>query len=220
MNGLEQITGAILEEARADAEKQLSLAREEAQATLASAKTQAQRVTEEAAHARESRVQALIAQEESAAGAEDRRAVLSARMETVGEAYRQAMAEMTQMPDGERLDFCIGLLQGALASCKAEREAHARLYGEEPPLPELAAILSRKDRAAFGEQLLTRVRKEAGECAAYAEKLVLAPAGDFAGGLILRMGDVESNGTLEMLLAQHRKAYTTRVFRMLYPEKG
>ena len=194
MNGIEKITQMIQSEAQTEIDGVLSAAREEAAQTTARYEAQAQAETaeltaknEKAAAEREER---LV----SVAQMEARKVALAAKQEMLAKAYDRAMERLTSLPDEEY----VGLLAGLAAKASST--------GREE------VILSQKDRARYGKQVVTQANERLGD----GHLTLSVQTRPIRGGLILSDGDVEVNCTFETLVRLLRGEMDRTVVEVLF----
>ncbi len=190
MNGIENITEKIRAEAAASSAK-----------IDADAAGDAKAIAEKYAAAAESEKAAIIADAKQKAANEALRADsqadinarnrrLAARREVIAEAFDLALAELCHLDDEKYLSWMERMVKDAQTA-----------DGE--------VIMNEADRAKYGEEL---VRRAAGD-----KKLALAAdTGSFAGGFILREGQIETNCTFEVLINSSREDLEGEIAAVLF----
>lgn len=223
VNGLEKMKEKILEEARADAAKTVADAQTQADAVKASydAKIEAMRAETNDRATRE--VKSILNRAESSAEALKRNTVLSMRGSMIDEAFREALAEIRQMPREEYLALLTSLLATALAEQIEAERVSLELYGEpEEPLPTTYEILlNAEDRAAYGSELIDSVRRSVVNKIPLeaVKKLVLSDkTAPIDGGLVLKYGDIEINCSIAMIFSQIRPGLEAEIEQVLFEE--
>ena len=191
MDGIEKITGRIA----ADTEAEIASIQAEArrQADEITARYEAQAKREVAARGRRSAEerQARLA---SVAQLDARKLELAAKQEMLAKAYDRAMERLTSLPDGEY----VGLLAGLAAKASST--------GREE------VILSQKDRARYGKQVVTQANERLGD----GHLTLSVQTRPIRGGLILSDGDVEVNCTFETLVRLLRGEMDRTVVEVLF----
>ncbi len=124
---------------------------------------------------------------------EGKKAALAMKQKQVGEAFDRAMKAIPELPEGEYEDFLVRLAADSIAS------------GDEE------VIFNQRDRERLGERTVAAIN------AAKGTRLTLsAQSRDFAGGLILKRGNIEVNATLELLMELARRELAPEVARILF----
>ncbi len=125
---------------------------------------------------------------------EARKGMLAVKQELVARSFDQALTALCALPEEEYVAFLTKLAVGASVS------------GDEE------IILNPRDRAAVGEKVV-----EAANAALNGGKLRLSgETRDFAGGLILRRGNVEANCTAELLVELSRSELSNEIAGILF----
>ena len=224
IKGLEKITEKI----RADAEAEVARIYAEADARCADiaarAEERAKLRQEEMREVIEREATAHITRAKSSAAMQKRNRLLETQSALVDGVFEGALVAMKSLPTDAYTALLAGILSASfLEQLESEREAR-ELYGDEAVEAPAAyeVILNQNDRTRCGDALLTAVRQRlAGK--APKEKLallVLSPkCAPIDGGVILRCGDVEANGSFALLFAQLREELETEVSRALFSEK-
>ena len=116
------------------------------------------------------------------------------KQEMLAKAYDRAMERLTSLPDGEY----VGLLAGLAAKASST--------GREE------VILSQKDRARYGKQVVTQANERLGD----GHLTLSVQTRPIRGGLILSDGDVEVNCTFETLVRLLRGEMDRTVVEVLF----
>ena len=125
---------------------------------------------------------------------EGRKATLAVKQEMVSLAFDKALEALCSLPEEDYAAFLAGL--AAKASVSRDEEV----------------ILNARDRAAVGEKVVEAANARLG-----GGRLTLSPeTGDFAGGLILRRGNVEANCTAELLVDLARGDLSAEIAGILF----
>ena len=193
MSSAENITQKIL----AEADRQAALKREEAErdakATLASFEAQARQLKESLTAGGRKEAAALLERVASQAQMNDRNLKLRYRRQAISQAFDRALERLCALPEEEYVDF--------LAKIIAENQtADAKL------------ILNGKDKALAPKIIAAAKARQkvplALECA--------DTAGDFAGGVIIAEGPVETNCSFEVLLKSRHDELEAQVAKILF----
>ena len=194
MDGIEQITGRIAQDAGREIDGILADARRQADEIAARYEAQAQRESEEiVARGRrtaDERVERLASVAQLAA----RKLALAATQEMLSKAYDLALEKLLNLPDKEYVDLLADL---AVKASSTGREA---------------VIFSQKDRTRYGKQVVTQANEKLG-----AGHLTMSEqTRPIKGGLILSDGDVEVNCTFETLVRLQRGEMDREVAKVLF----
>ncbi len=125
---------------------------------------------------------------------EARKGTLAVKQEMVSLAFDKALEALCGLPAEQYVAFLAGLA------------AKASVTGDEE------ILLNARDRAAVGDKVVAAANAKLG-----GGKLRLADqTGDFAGGLILRRGNVEANCTAELLVDLARGDLSAEIAGILF----
>lgn len=125
---------------------------------------------------------------------EARKATLAVKQEMVALAFDKALEQLCNLPEEQYVAFLAGL--AAKASVSRDEEI----------------ILNARDRAAVGEKVVSAANTRLGS-----GRLTLSQeTHDFAGGLILRRGNVEANCTAELLVELQRGELSAEIAGLLF----
>lgn len=198
MNGIEKITDRIEEDVQREIDALLSEARNQAATIRADYEAKAKAETESILKKGE---QAAAQREErlgSVAQLEARKLTLALKQEMVEAAFDRALAKLTGLPDEKYIAL---LAQLAVSSSRTGREA---------------VILSQKDRARFGKQVVTAANDLLSKAGKPGTLTLAEETRSMAGGLILRAGKVETNCSFEVLIHLQREAIAAEVAGVLF----
>ena len=194
MEGIEKITEKIRQDAQAEADRLRAETDAKVQAIRQEAQAQAEKeradILARGKRAADERLERLS----SAAQMERRKLELAAKQEMLAKAYDRAMERLTSLPDGEY----VGLLAGLAAEASST--------GREE------VILSQKDRARYGKQVVTQANEKLGD----GHLTLSVQTRPIRGGLILSDGDVEVNCTFETLVRLLRGEMDRTVVEVLF----
>ena len=125
---------------------------------------------------------------------EARKSVLAVKQDMVASSFDKALEALCKLPEEEYVAFLAKL---AAASSVSRDEQ---------------VVLNKRDRAAIGEKVVKAANARLG-----GGKLTLASdCGDFAGGLVLKRGNVEANCTAELLVELARGDMSAEVAGLLF----
>ena len=197
MNGIQASTAQIIADAQTEADQILAQARARAKECLSAYQEQAY-IQSTALLERSERESALRKERLShAAILAARNLRLSTEQEMRERAFAAALKQLSELPDEEY----VGLLAG-LAGLAAEASSTGR---EE-------VILSQKDRARYGKQVVTQANERLGD----GHLTLSVQTRPIRGGLILSDGDVEVNCTFETLVRLLRGEMDRTVVEVLF----
>ena len=125
---------------------------------------------------------------------EGRKAILALKQDMVSKSFDEAAQKLVNLPKEQY----VALL--------------ARLAADAAVTKDEQVVLNARDRAAVGEAVVKAANEKLG-----GGKLVLSDAtGDFAGGLILRRGNIEVNCTAELLVDLCRGEMSAKLAKVLF----
>lgn len=193
MTGIEKITGRIAADAQAEIDAVLGEARSKAEAIRAEYDAQAEReyqsLTERGVRAAEERESHLA----SSAQMEARKLILSAKQEMLDKAFQQARRKLCSLDDEQ------------MTALLARLAIRASSTGEE----EL--ILNGGVRRRLGTAVVKKANADGGLRLRLSEE-----EGAFEGGVVLRNGAVEVNGTFDTLVRLARGELIGEVAKVLF----
>ena len=226
MEGIEKITARIAQDAQAEISRLTAETEEKVQAVLTNAAAQAQQEANEIVEKGRMAASERLERLNSASQMERRKLELAARQEVLGEAFALALEKLCTLPEQEYIALLTRLALEASSSGKEQ------------------LILSQKDRAAVGKQVVMAVNdalvKERApslpeevtrsKVGAFVDKLVhnttAAVTGtgrtlseetrDLKGGFIMVDGDVEINCAFETLVRLQREQMEKKVADALF----
>lgn len=125
---------------------------------------------------------------------EGRKAILALKQDMVSKSFDEAAQKLVNLPKEQY----VALL--------------ARLAADAAVTKDEQVVLNARDRAAVGEAVVKAANEKLG-----GGQLVLSDsAGDFAGGLILRRGNIEVNCTAELLVDLCRGEMSAKLAKVLF----
>ena len=227
MEGIEKITARIAQDAQAEISRLTAETEEKVQAVLTNAAAQAQQEANESVEKGRMAASERLERLNSASQMERRKLELAARQEVLGEAFALALEKLCTLPEQEYIALLTRLALEASSSGKEQ------------------LILSQKDRAAVGKQVVMAVNdalvKERApslpeevtrsKVGAFVDKLVhnttaivtgtgmltlAEETRDIKGGFIMVDGDVEINCAFETLVRLQREQMEKKVADVLF----
>lgn len=225
MNGLERITDRILAEANEEADRVIAEAEAEAAKIRAEFEARADAIRVRLSDEAEREGQAMISRAKASAQNQKRDRMLAAESALVDEAFEGAKAAIRSLSTEKYTAMLAGLLSAALLEQSATEDENRLLYGEEEltVADRYEVLMNAQDRDRVGADVIAlAVNRLTGKISPERlEKLVLAPqAVAIDGGLILRVGEIESNCSLSLLMKQLREELEGEVSRALLAPDG
>lgn len=222
MTGVEKITDRIA----ADAAK-------EAQAILGAAEVECRKLAEEygnrtiserdcIAERAQAEGQRMIERAKSTAEMNHRAVLLAAKSALVDEVYEKAREKIRDTDFGKYRELLTALLVSALLELAKSEEISAALGDEVEPYDRIEVLFNHDDREKYGIDVVAEVRRrnERRIGAVRLEKLCLSEdTAAIDGGLVIRYGNIETNCSLSVLLAEMRRETEGKVASILFPEE-
>lgn len=222
MTGVEKITDRIA----ADAAK-------EAQATLGAAEVECRKLAEEygnrtigerdrVAERAQAEGQRMIERAKSTADMNHRAVLLAAKSALIDEVYEKARVKILDTDFGKYRELLTALLVSALLELAQSEETSAALGDETEPYDRIEVLFNHDDREKYGAAVVAEVRRrnERRIGTARLEKLCLSEdTTAIDGGLVIRYGNIETNCSLSVLLAEMRRETEGKVASILFPEE-
>lgn len=188
---IEQIKDKIIESAHEDARRIFDKGRMESRAKVYEAERLAKIKVEKSREKAIVDAMTLKSRRKSMANLEARKMHLAAKQEVISSCFEEALAELRKLPKAEY----IRMLSSKLEAMGIEQ-------GE--------ILLNKEDRDSIGKEFLDELNKSG-------KKIVLSEETiNSAGGFVLRMGRIEMDSTLEMMVASVREEVMTDVVSALF----
>ncbi|HCU08357.1 MAG TPA: hypothetical protein DF480_05255 [Clostridiales bacterium] len=188
---IEQIKDKILESAQQDARRIFDKAKMESRGKVYEAQRIADIKIREAKEKAIGDAMRLKSRKESIANLEARKMHLATKQEVISACFEEALAELRKLPK----DRYIQLLAHKL---------------EELEYREGEIVLNKEDLESIGEELLELVNRDGRKFVLSSDTL------DILGGFVLRIGRVEMDSTLEMMVSSVRESITPEVVSVLF----
>lgn len=223
MTGLSKITDKILDEARRDAAQKLAQADEESKKILDEYALKAKSITDASNAEAKNEAAEIALRTRSSEKTLRKNILLGVQSEMIDRAFDVAQKEISELDGGERLELLTELLCSALRSEYDAEKQRKELYGDEDEEPATYEVmLNKRDREKLGNALMDNfkrriVGKDMGDLP---ERVKLSDdIVDIAGGLILKMGNVELNNSIESIFVCLRPKLEAEVLKILFPEE-
>ncbi len=222
MTGISKITDKILADARAEAEQRLAAADAEAAKIDAEYAERAAKITErESAQAKEDAAE-LVARAKSGERTMRKEDLLSLKSEMIDRAFVIAENELIALPDDRRLELLTRLLSSALLAEYEAEQSRSEIYGDVGEADAIYEImLNSKDKDKLGSALMENFRrsivgKDMGDMP---NRVTLSEdTVNIGTGVIIRVGAVEINCSVESIVASLRDSLQAKVEKVLFPQ--
>ncbi|MEF9971797.1 MAG: V-type ATP synthase subunit E family protein, partial [Oscillospiraceae bacterium] len=136
----------------------------------------------------------------STAAMESKKSVLSMKQEAVGEVFKLATQQICNLPEGEYTAFL------------AKLAGSAAIYGTEE------IIFNQRDKETCGKAV-TKAANDLLKKRGLPQKLTICEqTGSFAGGLIVKQGDIETNCCVEKLVELSRSQLASKIAEVLFAD--
>ncbi len=197
MTGLEKIKDRILDEARAEAEKRMRTAEEEAKTLIADAEADAERTKKEISEKSAKDVAVYREKISSSIELQRRNSILKAKQELISGILEAAETEIDELPADEYFELML-----KLAEKKSQAKA-GEIGFSERDLERLPSDYEAKLNAAVGRR---------GGSLRISEKPI-----KIKNGFILVYGDIEENCALEALFTERKDELSDIARKLLFP---
>jgi len=198
MSGVQRIKDKILLEAETNARDRLEAARAEAGAIVADAERQRALAERDADNRIEIGKSGQLRRNDATLHSEERKQSLAIRQQLVEEAFAKASSALLTLPDARYAELLAAML------LEAGWRGNAEL------------VVSKSDQTRLGAAWLTEL--DARRAAAGLDGMTAFSADNLPdqGGFVVRVGDVEINGTLPVILSGIRPALEQNVVKALF----
>ncbi len=198
MNGIEKITGKIIDEANIDAKKIIEEAKAEAEIIIGKYKEKSVSAAAdiEEAGAKQAKVREL--KYSSNAGLEARKTLLMEKQKLITAAFDKALSELRSLPKDKYVDLL------------ARLAANAAQSGEEE------IIFSSDDKNQYGKQVIEQANKLLKDKGLKGQLKISDKIRPILGGVIITSGDVEINCALDGLVRMQRDNLSVQVAQILF----
>lgn len=197
MTGVEKIINFIKDNAASAAEEIKSKAKADSDEIIAAANAQGLKTSEEILRQSKIEVQEYLSRAESAAKLLEKKMILDAKQQIIGEIISGAKDAFAKLPDDEYFDIIIKMIKryslhksGKIMFSKADKERLPEKFGEK-----INKALSEKQGAALDIADETR---------------------EITGGFILVYGDIEEDCSFEALFFAERELLQDKINSVLF----
>lgn len=181
MNNIESIVKKIADDAKLSAEQKIAEAQQEAQQIVSDYQAQADKIMQDAQAQAQKQASVIAERVESQSGLIRRNLMLQYKREAIEQAFQKSL-EVLCAQDADK--------QVTLLSDAAVKYLSA----------DAKVILNEKDKAAFGEKLVSEISRKLQAANKNYSVSLSADAGSMQGGMILAEGSIETNLSYEILV--------------------
>ena len=196
MNNIESIVKKIADDAKLSAEQKIAEAQQEAQQIVSDYQAQADKIMQDAQAQAQKQASVIAERVESQSGPIRRNLMLQYKREAIEQAFQKSL-EVLCAQDADK--------QVTLLSDAAVKYLSA----------DAKVILNEKDKAAFGEKLVSEISRKLQAANKNYSVSLSADAGSMQGGMILAEGSIETNLSYEILVKNIRDELEGEVAKVL-----
>ena len=196
MNNIESIVKKIADDAKLSAEQKIAEAQQEAQQIVSDYQAQADKIMQDAQAQAQKQASVIAERVESQSGLIRRNLMLQYKREAIEQAFQKSL-EVLCAQDADK--------QVTLLSDAAVKYLSA----------DAKVILNEKDKAAFGEKLVSEISRKLEAANKNYSVSLSADAGSMQGGMILAEGSIETNLSYEILVKNIRDELEGEVAKVL-----
>lgn len=196
MNNIESIVKKIADDAKLSAEQKIAEAQQEAQQIVSDYQAQADKIMQDAQAQAQKQASVIAERVESQSGLIRRNLMLQYKREAIEQAFQKSL-EVLCAQDADK--------QVKLLSDAAVKYLSA----------DAKVILNEKDKAAFGEKLVSEISRKLQAANKNYSVSLSADAGSMQGGMILAEGSIETNLSYEILVKNIRDELEGEVAKVL-----
>lgn len=194
MNGIENISQKIIDEARAKADIILKEADESSERILLEAREKADAEINEIAKAGKTKINDIEDRALLSAGIEAKKIIAGKKQALIAQAFDNALSHLLQLPAEKYIDLLSGLAIKAAGN------------------KEKAEVLFNQNDQKYSKDVINAANKALGE-----EILTLASdTANIRGGLVLRRGKIETNCALEVIVRMLQEDISGEVAACLF----
>lgn len=196
MNNIESIVKKIADDAKLSAEQKIAEAQQEAQQIVSDYQAQADKIMQDAQTQAQKQASVIAERVESQSRLIRRNLMLQYKREAIEQAFQKSL-EVLCAQDADK--------QVTLLSDAAVKYLSA----------DAKVILNEKDKAAFGEKLVSEISRKLQAANKNYSVSLSADAGSMQGGMILAEGSIETNLSYEILVKNIRDELEGEVAKVL-----
>jgi len=222
MTGLSKITDKILDDARAEAAQRLARADEECARISAEYREKADKASALASASAKEEATEILSRAKASEGTLKKNITLKVQSDMIDRAFAVAKAELCGLGDEEKLSLLTDLLLRALTDEWESEQSRESIYGVDEDDGErfYEVMLNEKDRSKLGNALINNFRrrivgKDLGDLP---NRVSLSKSTvNIEGGLVIRVGSVEINCSIETIVERLRPSLEAKVSKILFP---
>ncbi len=221
MTGLDKIKDKIIAEAELDAEKILEDAQKKCNDILLRAGGDADNIKADLDIAAHREAESMISRAKSGAALEKRNIISEAKSRAADLAFETAKKEILGLPKDKYTDFLAKLLISAISSQLDIEKTNLALYGEASGEEPIDILLSKEDILAVGAELIPAAKRlSVGKPVANALSRagVSVESADIEGGMIVRIGPLDINCSVEAMIDAAKERLEGDVARILFAQ--
>ncbi|MBO5280141.1 MAG: hypothetical protein IJC32_02925 [Clostridia bacterium] len=219
MTGLDKIKDKIIAEAQLDAARMIEDAQKKCNEIILRASGDADNIKAELDVAAHREAESLISRAKSGAALEKRNIIAQAKSHATDLAFETAKKEILSLPDEQYIEFLAKLLVSALSSQLDIEKTNRELYGEESNEAPVDVLLSQEDIMRAGTKIIPAAKKmAAGKPVSHLLERagVSVETAKIEGGMIIRIGDLDINCSVEALIESAKERLEGDVARILF----
>ena len=219
MTGLDKIKDKIIAEAQLDAARMIEDAQKKCNEIILRASGDADNIKAELDVAAHREAESLISRAKSGAALEKRNIIAQAKSHATDLAFETAKKEILSLPDEQYIEFLAKLLVSALSSQLDIEKTNRELYGEESNEAPVDVLLSQADIMRAGTKIIPAAKKmAAGKPVSHLLERagVSVETAKIEGGMIIRIGDLDINCSVEALIESAKERLEGDVARILF----
>lgn len=219
MTGLDKIKDKIIAEAQLDAARMIEDAQKKCNEILLRASGDADNIKAELDVAAHREAESLISRAKSGAALEKRNIIAQAKSHAADLAFETAKKEILSLSDEQYIEFLAKLLVSALSSQLDIEKTNRELYGEESNEAPVDVLLSQEDILRAGTKIIPAAKKmAAGKPVSHLLERagVSVETAKIEGGMIIRIGDLDINCSVEALIESAKERLEGDVARILF----
>ena len=216
MNNLDKIIEKILDEAKAESEVILTSANAAIEEINEQTLKGAEAIVAETKMRSEKEASVAIQRAEGSALMKRREVLLRAKVELIERTFQLALEKLTTLPPEEYLELLANLIADAIRE-RLENVAEMKsLYGKDEDndyCTTFSVVFNEADKKAYSAEA-TKAAK-----AILKKRMTITvekECADICGGVIVRYGDIETNCSLEAVIASAKEATEAKVAEMLF----
>ena len=222
MTGLSKITDKILEDAKAEAAEKLKVADAECERIKVEYQKKIDEISDRTSVYAKNEATEILLRAKSGEETTRKNILLKVQGEMIDRAFKNAKDELCNLADGEKMQLLTDLLIWVISAELEAEKSRESIYGADEEEGErlYEVMLNEKDRAKLGDELIKNfkrkiVGKDFGDIPS---RVSLAKdCANIGGGLVVRVGSVEVNCSIETIVERLRPVLEAKVAKILFP---